>query len=59
MQPIEFIINIILVALLLARIPNQKQNVSSNIIDQNPKIISTSIPIFLSLFLIIEIYNTL
>jgi len=59
MQPIELIINIILVALLLARIPNQKQNVSSNIIDQNPKIISTSIPIFLSLFLIIEIYNTL
>lgn len=59
MQLIELLINIILVALILARIPNQKQNVSSNIIDQNPKIISRSIPIFLSLFLIIEIYNNI
>jgi len=59
MQLIELLINIILVALILARIPNQKQNVASNIIDQNPKIISRSIPIFLSLFLIMEIYNNI
>lgn len=59
MQIIELLINIVLIALILARIPNQKQNVSSTITDQNPKIISNSIPIFLSLFLIIEIYNNL
>jgi hypothetical protein len=59
MPTIKVLLITILIGLILARMPNDTPSSTEIDVDQNPRMLSSMLPIFTILFLSLEFYNNL